>query len=366
MSGNFVQRGDVALMDKFTRAKLAIYGGADLVIELPVPYSLATAEIFSYGAAHLLNALGCVNELSFGSECGNLDALAVVAREAKSLSNTPELCQLLELGMAYPNALKKLLERRLDPYHWSLLDGPNNILAIEYLKALDTLQSPIAPFTIRRKCINHDSDETAEDAGVHYASASFIRDSARKGEPFEVYEHFMPDFVQGQFLNAYQTGRLAFIDQLTKVILYKLRVVTPEELRNVPDVAHGLENRFIEVRDVTTLNELFESAKTKRYPYARLKRIIMNMTLGITKGALEHLPPYIRVLALNNRGAEILSRSSSVCSLPAATSLSKLSQMSDKAKEFANLEAHATDVYGLAMPEPLPAMLDYTTQIKKI
>lgn len=356
MSGNFVQRGDVAIMDKFERAQIAVKCGADLVIEIPVAYSLATAEIYARGAIFLLNAIGCVSEVSFGSECGNMELLVEAVKASVTCSKMPELRDLINDGMSYPVALRILVERNFGTEMAIMLDGSNNLLAIEYLKAIAFLNSSIKPLTITRKGVGHDSNAISE----HIASASKIRQSIQSQGDFPEY---VPDETLQSIIKAARDGTLANIDNLEQILLYKLRTTTPEILRDVPDVAQGLENRIFEARNSTSLKELFFTIKTKRYPMARIRRILLNTLLCIQKSDLINPPPFGRILAVNERGCDILSEAKNKASIPFATSLSKLSEINTLAKRFANLEVIAGDVYALATKEFQPVSKDFTAKI---
>lgn len=356
MSGNFVQRGDVAVMNKFERAKIAVKNGIDLVIELPVAYSLASAEIFARGAVFLLDALGCVSELSFGSECGDISSLASAAKASISCSKSPELKPLLESGLSYPNALKQLAQQKYGDQVADVFDGANNLLAIEYIKAIAYLNSKIIPFTVMRKNAMHDGKEFSDDI----ASASYIRQCITEDNEFS---RFIPKDTMNSYLNEARKGKTANINALEKIILYKMRAVSGDELCNVPDIGQGLENRFISSKAAASLNELLFSVKTKRYPMARIRRIILCTLLGIRKQDLSQPPPYGRILAISERGCDILSELRGKTSIPFSTSLSKLSETSATAKRFTELESFSSDVYALASQEIQPAQTDYRAKI---
>ena len=177
MSGNFVQRGDVAVMDKLERARLAVRSGADLVIELPVQYCLSSAENFASGAVYLLDSLGAVDEISFGSECGDTDTLqeAMDTVEAIAMVHGEEIRGIMEKGYTYPRALTSVVKGK-DPAVADIISEPNNLLAIEYMKALKRFSSAMAPYTVKRINAEHDSDITENG----FASASYLRERIQK------------------------------------------------------------------------------------------------------------------------------------------------------------------------------------------
>lgn len=343
MSGNFVQRGDVAVLDKFTRAKLAVKSGADLVIELPVAYCLSSAENFAKGAVYLLDGLGCIDEISFGSECGDIDKLVYAMNKADEISQLESVKILMDSGYTYPRAVTEIL-RETDKESADIISEPNNILAVEYLRALQYFKSDIKPFTVKRAGALHDSTETSQD----FASASYIREhisSARK---------FVPEI----WADALESGT-ASLGRLEKVILYRIRTVSEEELFDMTDRLLGR----IYGNQAGSLNELFESVKTKCYTMARIKRVILSLLIGITKTDTAGFPPYARVIAFNERGREILAVTKKTKKIPVGMSLAKLGRLNCDAHRFAELESRATDIYGLALENIPTAGEDYRAKI---
>ena len=338
MSGNFVQRGETAVMDKFTRSALALKGGADLVIEIPAVYCLSSAEFYARGAVSIMNSLGCVDEISFGSECGDIDMLRTAAEAVRSVDREL-VTKKMKAGMTYPAALCDVLHEKYSDIS-AVAASPNNILAIEYLNALKLLESGIRPFTVCRYGAGHDS-EYAEGS---FASASYIRKNVDEAD------RFIPEYVMSEYRRCLIDGKLSDMSRLERVILYRLRMADLKELQTVPDVGQGLEYRLMQSASEKTLDGLLERLKTKRYTMARLKRILLNLTIGITKDDLKILPPYARVLAFNERGREILSRCKE-SRIPVSTSLSRLSASGYEAERFAFLEGRASDVYGLSLED---------------
>ena len=253
--------------------------------------------------------------------------------------------------MIYSSYGKKLSNRISD-----ILASPNNVLAVEYLKALRRLNSSITPFTIQRKSAAHDSMTVLD--GI--SSASYIRKCMNEKSDFS---GLVPAYVSQAYINAYSAGKTADISNLERIIIYKLRTSSPEELREIPDVGQGLEYRILAAADKNNLDEIFMSIKTKRYTMARIKRILLNMLIGVKKSDLEILPPYGRILAVTERGRDILSKAKNTGKIPFATSLSKLAQTSDDAERFAKLEGTASDIYALAQTKIGKAQSDYKARI---
>ena len=355
MSGNFVQRGDVAVIDKFERAKAAVRSGVDL-IELPVAYSLSSSEGFARGAMYILNSMGCIDELSFGSECGDINKLLTAVQASISCSQSQELKALLDSGSSYPSAMHLLAEKKYGKQVGDIFDSPNNLLAIEYIKAISYLNSKITPFTIARKHAGHDQPEVI----CNFASASFIRQNVKEQN---AYSDLMPETMYETLLQSVNSGKTASLANLEKAIMYRMRTMTPAQLRDVPDVGQGLEYRIFEARTASTVQQMMEQIKTKRYTMSRIRRIFLNSLLGITKDDLTTPPVYARILAINERGTDILSVAKGKSRIPLSTSLARLSEINAVTKRTAELESLSTDIYNLALDNPGPVGTDYRAKI---
>ncbi|MDE6502224.1 MAG: nucleotidyltransferase family protein [Ruminococcus sp.] len=360
MSGNFVQRGDVAVIGKLERAKLAVRSGVDLVIELPVQYCLSSAENFSAGAVWLLNSLGVVEEISFGSECGDIRKLSTAFKTVQDVivSDNKEIMNIMEKGYTYPRALSSVVNG-IDPVSASVIAEPNNLLAIEYLSSMAKFSSEMKPFTVRRTGTPHDSDEPYGDI----TSASDIRNRIFSGDGLQSAGDFMPDIWREALENAIQRGETASLERLERVMLYKLRTSSPEEIAIINDVGQGLENRIYNARMSGSLDELFFTIKTKRYTMARIRRIMLSVLIGITRDDMKYLPPFGRILAFNERGREILALAKGKTSIPYGSSVVKLSQISEIAERFVDIEMRASDLYGLSLETVTSAQKDYRAKI---
>lgn len=348
MSGNFVQRGDLAVLDKFTRAELAVRSGADLVIELPVAYCLSSAEIFARGAVYLLDSLGCVDEISFGSECGDMCKIISAMNIADEVSKTEAVRMFREYGYTYPRAVSEIL-REIDKEAAEIISEPNNILAVEYLRALQYFKSDIKPFTIKRSGALHDSKETSQE----FASASYIR------EHLESARKFVPEI----WADALESDT-ADMKYLERAVLYKIRTADDEEIWEISD-SRGLDKR-IYGNTAQSLDELFESVKSKNCTMAKVKRVILSLLIGIKGNDVAGFPSYARVLAFNGRGKEVLSLTKKTKKIPVGTSLAKLGGLSCDASRSAKLEARATDIYSLAWEKIQPTEQDYRKKMEII
>jgi predicted nucleotidyltransferase len=344
-------------MDKLERARLAVRSGADLVIELPVQFCLSSAENFASGAVYLLDALGAVDELSFGSECGDAEKLqkAMETVGVTAMAHADEIKSIMEKGYTYPRALNSVVNG-IDPQAAAVIAEPNNLLAIEYLRALKRFGSDIQPFTVKRISADHDSSITENG----FASASYIRE--RIEERADISE-FTTNEWNTVISAAISKGEIASLSRLERVILYKLRSSSVEEISQIYDVGQGLEHRIYGARMAGSLDELLFTVKTKRYTMARIRRIMLSLLIGITKEDMKELPPYGRILAFNERGREILARAKDSAKIPFASSIAKLSQLSSRAERFAELEIRASDIYGLALETVTSAQKDYRAKI---
>ncbi|MBQ9949045.1 MAG: nucleotidyltransferase family protein [Oscillospiraceae bacterium] len=344
MSGNFTQRGDVAVFDKYERAQIALQNGADLVLELPTVYSLSAAEGFARGAVQIAEALGCVDMLSFGSECGDISALKEAAGASEFALHTDEFQMYMRKGESFPSALAKTVQDYYTADVCDILSSPNNTLAVEYIKALDDIGSSIEPFTVARNGADHDSDD--ENSG--FASASLIRKKILAGEDYSALAPVID-------------APSADIKRLETAILAKLRTMRPSDFESIYDAAQGLGDRLYKaIRRAGSLEELYFLTKTKRYTLARVRRAVLCSFLGIDKRQLQEPLAYIRILGMNSRGREILSAAQ--CGLPIDTSLRNLMKQSREAHRQGAFEERCGDVYSLAFEKPRPCGHEFTAK----
>ncbi len=391
MSGNFIQRGEPAIINKFARAEMALNCGADLVIELPHPYAMSSAESFSYGAVKILDSIGIVDSISFGSEHGNIDALNFIA---EILAEEPEAYKIelkkqLESGHSYPVCRQKALKKYLQDTNLiqsknpsrgladisELLETSNNILSIEYLKALRKLKSPITPYTIARVSNSYNSTELTGTI----SSATAIRNNIVGGigavedlyksphvdiknevEMPELTAQALPpaskaiierEFFQGRGPNS--------IKNYQDTILSFVRRMKPEQLRELPDVSEGLEYRIKYAGENSgTFEALLENICTKRYAQTRIQRILFSMLTGLTKQDTELFlkyggPQYARILGFNKTGRLLLSEMKKSSSIPVITKTADYKNSCNKLlARMLEIEAQASDMYVLGYRNP--------------
>ncbi len=360
MSGDFVQRGGPACAPKAVRANAAAACGADLVVELPLPYAMATAERFAAGAIGILDGLGCVEVLSFGSETGDLELLAKAAEAVLSPYCDELTKQLLAEGVTYARARQRAVETLYGEAVAEVLSSPNNTLAVEYLRQIFLRGLRIQPFTIQRKGASHD----AERADGSFASASLLR-SLLDLEPLDAVARFVPPEAMKVYQSAKAGGLFPFRPHsLDTAVLSAVRKMEPETFASLPDLSEGLENRlYAAARQAVSLDGLLSLVKTKRYPLSRIRRLVWNAYLGVPGDLMQLPPPYIRVLASNRRGLELLSKSSRTARLPVSHSLARLEEKGELAARMVRLCARASDLYALGLPAVQPCGGDYTHKI---
>ena len=349
MSGCFVQRGAPAIFHKTERTRLALLGGADLVVELPLPYACATAQRFAFGGAALADSMGIEADLCFGSECGDISLLngAVDALESPHLSEAmkPHLAK----GLTFAKARTLAVAELTSPEIAALLEEPNNTLSIEYMLQLRQLNSHVKPLTIPRKSVSHHENTAVEG----FASASHIRSlllDKEQESALSLVPEACADFM----------AELAPVSAEDRIILSRLRTLSKEQLSRLPDCSEGIENRLYQaIRDSLSLEEIWEKTKSKRYSHARIRRLCMNAFLGVEEGLHRQLPPYLRVLGFNSNGREILAALRKNGKIPASGSLADLASSSETAAEFARLEAQSVDLYNLFEQELKPCGQDF-------
>lgn len=329
MSGDFVQRGDVAVFDKFARAEMAVRGGADLVLELPLRWSLSPAEAFAHGAVSLLESTGVVTHLSFGSECGEVNRLLA----AIDAQHTPAFLEAFNLalasGVSYPRA-QELAARSAAPEIAELLTQPNDTLALMYLQALWAIDSEIIPIAIPRVGAGHDAAGESD-----YPSASWLRELLRAGERVSEWVPHLPE------------AKPVFLADLEIAILSRLRMLPKEAFAALPDCSEGLENVLCKaVHSAASLEEILAAAKSKRYPMSRLRRMLLCAALGVRRDVQS---PYLRVLEANERGRALLHTMRETATLPVITKPAAAREF----EEF-RLTADAHDLYVLAQPDKTP------------
>lgn len=314
LSSYYVQRGEPALLSPHARAEMALTQGADLVLSLPAPYALSSAEGFARGAVGTLAALGCLTHLSFGTEGVGEEKVMELARLLLDHETAANTLLHLKSGISYAAARERALYEKIKE-EAALLRLPNVILAAEYGKALLQLSSPVRPVAIPRKGAGHDAPAPEEG----FPSASFLRREIAGGALSQALA-FLPGECREIFLRERERGRLALPAQGEKAVLGRLWSLSLPELRQLPGVSEGLEHRFARaLQKSQSLTEALEQTKTRRYPLSRLRRLALCGFLGLTREECQAPPSYIKVLAVGEKGRQALALARKQAALPLIT-----------------------------------------------
>lgn len=363
MSGDFVQRGESAMYSKFARAEAAARSGADVVIELCAPWALSSAEGFARGSVALLNEAGC-EFISFGSEAGDIEALNRLADILADTQINEETKKVLSenAAMSYAGARQRAVSREAGDIA-ALLEKPNNILAVEYLKAIKMLALDIKPLTVMREGAGHDTVSAPLSA---FPSAMELRRKREKGEAIAA---FVPGEAEAVYTAERAAGReLNNPDALEIAILSRLRMLKKEDFLALPDAQGGAGERlYAAVQREASLQGVLAAAKTKRYALSRLRRMSICAALGITADMAESTPPYIRVLAATERGCALLrTLNDRENTLPVITKSAAVSALGESAKRVFAVGVSAHDLYtlGFSAKEERKAGKDWRTSPK--
>lgn len=352
MSGDFVQRGAPAFLPKHLRAKMALDGGCDMVLELPVCYATGSAEYFAYGAVSLLDRLGCVDSICFGSECGDYDSLLKIAQLlVNEPSNYKTLFQdFLRSGMSFPLARQHALREYFnDSSLEQILESPNNILGIEYIKALLSRKSKMNGFTITRKDSSyHDTTLSSE-----FSSASAIRHIyTDSGEiDFELLDRYLPNAGAKLLKENYKKRYPVFSNDLSLLLRYRLLSETKESLTQYMDINTELANRIINSRNhFMNFEQFCDLLKTRELTYARISRCLLHILLNIQKSDLQNFMDngtcmYARILGFKKNATEIFSHINQKAEIPLITNPGSLDLSDDLFSKMLSLDIYAADLY---------------------
>ncbi len=353
ISGNFVQRGDTAVISKFKRAEAALKCGVDIVAELPVPWSMSTAQNFALGGVSQLMALGC-ECIIFGSECGDITALKRVADILEDPLFPKFLSEELQNGITFALA-RENAAKRLGLCN-DILSTPNDTLAIEYITAARQLGYTGEFRCIKRIGAAHDSKEN----NPHAVSASMIREHLINGD-LGFAERFMPAELRG-FL---RKEMISDIRNIESGILSILRSKPQKEFALLPDISEGLENKlYFSVRVAKSFEELCNITKTKRYSLARIRRLVLSAYLGIDNSFFKKRPPYVRILGFNSNGSNILANIRQT-EIPIVTRVGDLKKAEGFTAKVFETECRATDLYSLSLFTPQECGAEYTSKFLK-
>lgn len=370
MSGNFTQRGSTSLIDKWSKTEAAIQSGIDLVIELPVLYATSSAENFADGAIKILNSLKVVDYVSFGAEASDIEVLNqfadILYHEPKQYKTI--LSHELSKGLSFPKARENALLMYLNDIrkYANVLSSPNNILGIEYLKALKRQKSNIKPVSITR----YESGYNDIAYSGNIASATAIRNII-KNDGFDILSRLLPAPSYSILIENMKRGHIVpDLSAFEKQIIYNLRKMDTSEIAELPDVSEGLEFSIKKAANsCNTLTEFLNIIKSKRYTSTRIQRILLYSLLGITKKDMamsKKVTSYIRVLGLNNRGKFLISEIAKANpKLEIITSVKRFmdSNSNKNLKLMLDKDIWATNVYTLGYELDSWNNLDFTKKL---
>lgn len=341
MSGNFTQRGEAAILDKWIRSRLAVENGADLVLELPFPYAVNSAEYFAGGGVRILDALGCVTHLGFGAEASEIEQLQQIADIITDENENFRQCMKMNLdkGISYAKSREICVNQMLGSSASSVIKSPNNILAIEYLKQIKLLKSKIKPVMVNRKGAGY-HDTRPEDG---FASATAIREYLTP----ETRRDYIPSNV-AESLDQYGMNKDYF-----QLIQNKVLSTDAHELSEIFAIGEGLENRMKDqIRRSSSMEDFINRIKSKRYPKTRVQRILCQMLIGLTDFEDEY---YARILAAGPGGTELLKKIRKKSKIPVITNINKM----EKLPELIKHDILASDVYNIIAGNDLYKKSDY-------
>lgn len=347
ISGPFTEAGNISVIDKYKKAELAIKYGANLVIELPEIYAISSAHYFSNAAIKLLDKLNIVDYVCFGSECDNVDMLKNISK--KILDNEESFWNNLKKEnktSSFAKAREDVLKNILNENEISVIKGSNDILALEYISTLNELKSKIKPFAIKRN--------------EEFKSATYIRESLNNKKinnikntvPKETYEYIKSDLIGNE--------------KLYELIRYKILTTDLKTLKAIKDINEGLENKLKkEIISSTNYNEFIQNVKSKRYEMSKIKRILINVLLDITKDdfnyAINNNILYAHILKSNNNGKILLSEISKKSDISIITSISKIDNLNDDIKKYLSFDIKAQNIYDIISENKINK--DYTNKI---
>ena len=369
MSGNFTQRGEIALVDKWQRAKLAVANGIDLVIELPFVFAVRSAQYFAKGGIDLLHKLHCVDTICVGSEYTNEKELTFIAQTSQSEKFQQMLKNKLADGQSYAAVTSEVLSN-LTNISEDILKAPNTILGIEYLKANLNLEKPLTVNIIQRMKAEQNDLNYQEN----FASGTAIRQSLyTNNSNFSKLKQVVPDETYFLLQEIHQTQDLPHLDYLFTNLISKLRLAKLDELTKIYGIREGLEYKLLKTaNEAINLQDFFQKLKSKRYPLTNLQRLTLYLLLNITKDLIQRFDDtgalYARVLAFNDRGTELLKQMKKNASIPIITkttsyldSKKRCQQKLTTFEEMLAIDTYATELYNLCFNPFKPYGKDFTT-----
>ena len=364
MSGNFVQRGDIAICDKHTRAKAALMNGVDLVLELPIKYATSNASYFAKGALEVIKKTGINGFLSFGAKnnIGELLKAAEILSDKKAIQKITDISN--STGLNFPSAQSLYVKENYGEAVSEIFNDANNTLGIEYIKAANELNTNIAFEVIRREGVSHDSLEKNEN----FASAMSLRKEIYKmyisnSEQYNLYNisKFLPETAVDIYSEAIKDKAMPSVPNKFELLaLSRLYSMNAEDFAKINNVNHGLENRIISaLKESCSLTQLYDNIKTKRYTHARVRQIITNSVLNISKDFLNQPISYVRILGHNEKGRELLKLMKDSAEIQLISNLSEIDTSDILSAQALSVDEDAGKLFELCKPEPKKANSEF-------
>lgn len=345
MSGNFVQRGECAFLDKWTRAKTAVLCGADVVIDLPVPWAVSSAENFARGSVALLKEFG-IDMLSFGTECDDKGKLLLAAKSVDDEAVITLTKKYMQSGLSYPSALHKGVSELYGEDTAEIIASPNSTLAVEYIRQIQEYENTDF-FPVKRQGADHDSHEEKDG----FLSASKIRSELKfNADVLSALPEKSAELISAE---SEKGNAPCLMMNNERGVLSALRELSREKLEKHVSDETGLAGRIYDaVRSSTSLDELYEKAKSKNFTHSRIRREVLCAYLGIEKEIVSGVPPYIRILAVSERGLSLLSQAKKKSAIPIVTKHSEMQILNNEAKRVYELQCSSTDKFALMSEKP--------------
>ena len=362
MSGSFTEQGNIAMLDKFTRAKEAINSGVDLVIELPTIYAVSDGGSFANKAIQILNDLNIVDSICFGAETDNISKLnnianTIVVNEKKIWNDIKEN---LKKGISFANARNEALKIFLKDDEINLVNTPNNILGIEYLKSIITLNSNITPYCIKRESNDFNDNIITQE----YTSSTSIRKYLEEGKDIQN----ISEYISKNTLNFFLNSKALFNKDIFEILKYKIITISKEKLRNIYGITEGLENKIqSEIIDSYTYEDFIFKLKSKRYELSKIKRMLIHILLDTTKEDFDNLKNcksnYAHILAFNHDKKDLLSYISKNSKIPILTSINDntLAKLTQNQRKLISYDLKASNIYSILNETKLNQ--DYTNML---
>ena len=357
MSGNYVQRGEPAIFPKDIRVEMALKNGADVVLELPFVYATASAEIFARNSVKILDSFGC-DKIAFGTETADVDGLSKTVDILLDNDFDNKISKHLNDGLSYPVARQRAFEE----YGYDFdISTPNNILAIEYVKAIKQMKSNMIPVAVKRIGAGY-NDNVAMD---EFASATHIRSLINNNED---YSKYIPENLCDMYEKAIEKGRIVSYEKYNLIALTLLREKIGCDMRNIANMSEGLENRIESLLKTSiNLNDLYDEVKTKRYTHSRVRRAVLSMMFGVTNDDIAIQVPYCRMLGFNTSVSNEIGKLIDNCKIPFIVNYSDFSKFDNpEIRRIFGLENKSTDIYNLMLNSTDTCSKEMTYWPKKI